>query len=151
MIDSFVIFKTGIVTQPVAPAVICAGNGVQTISVSATNATGYAWRRNGVVLPNSTNSTPRFASVVNSFSSEYSTTEWSANQILGAPDVYPAYGDIVGAWASASGDNNREFIQLGFNQAAPISYIDIYETLAAGSIDTIYVKNPNTGLFESVY
>jgi GEVED domain/Ig-like domain CHU_C associated len=42
-----------ITIQPVAPAVICAGVvGTRTISVTATGATSYQWRLNGVALSN---------------------------------------------------------------------------------------------------
>ncbi len=54
-------------------------------------------------------------------------------------------------WASLNGDDPREFIQLGYTDPAPINFIDIYETYKPGSVDTVYVKNPNTGLFEIVY
>jgi hypothetical protein len=36
----------------------------------------------------------QYASPVINFSSQYTPTDWSANQILGAPDVYPSYGSI---------------------------------------------------------
>jgi PKD repeat protein len=91
----------------------------------------------------------QYASTVINFSSQYTPTDWSANQILGAPDVYPFYGSIPQAW-SPNGDP-REFIELGFASASPINFIDIYETYMPGAIDTVYIKNPATGLFEVVY
>ena len=36
---------------------------------------------------------------------------WSAEQILGAPQVYPQYGDIAGAWAQKS-LSNAEYIEV---------------------------------------
>lgn len=91
----------------------------------------------------------RYASTVINFSSQYTPTDWSANQTLGAPNVYPSYGSNPLAW-SPNGDP-REFITLGFTNPSPINYIDIYETYKPGAIDTVYVKNPATGLFEVVY
>ena len=41
-----------ITVQPTAPAGICSGAGVATISITATNATGYQWKKNGVALTN---------------------------------------------------------------------------------------------------
>ncbi|MBK7889063.1 MAG: hypothetical protein IPJ86_17745 [Bacteroidetes bacterium] len=40
---------------------------------------------------------------------------------------------------------------MGFATAAPINFIDIYETYSTGSVDTVYVKNPYTGVFQPVY
>ncbi|MBK9401485.1 MAG: choice-of-anchor D domain-containing protein [Bacteroidetes bacterium] len=93
----------------------------------------------------------RYASTVINFSSEYSTTDWSANKVIGAPDIYPSYGDFGNAWASSTPDDSREYLELGYSNPAPINFIDIYETFKPGAVDTVYVKNPNTGLFEIVY
>ncbi len=93
----------------------------------------------------------RYATSVVDFSSEYSIDLWNAAQILGAPNVYPSHGDIPSAWASLDPDNSREHITIGFNDPQPINFIDIYQTYNPGAIDTVYVKNPNTGLYEIVY
>ncbi|MBK9399996.1 MAG: HYR domain-containing protein [Bacteroidetes bacterium] len=95
----------------------------------------------------------RYGSTVTSYSSEYNLLPpgWFAYQILGAPNVFPAYGDISFAWASLNTDDQREHIQLAYTNPAPINFIDIYETYNPGAVDTVYVKNPNTGLFEVVY
>ena len=95
----------------------------------------------------------RYAATVTGVSSEYSAppNSFASTQALGVPDVYPAYGDVGYNWASLNGDDPREFIQLGYTDPAPINFIDIYETYKPGSVDTVYVKNPNTGLFEIVY
>ena len=86
----------------------------------------------------------RYVSSVSSFSTEYSTTSWSADKIIGAPDAYPRYGDIATAWASRSTDAQREELVLVFQNPAPIEKISIYETYNPGAIDAIYAKNPNT-------
>ncbi|HRH66867.1 MAG TPA: hypothetical protein PLU53_11260, partial [Bacteroidia bacterium] len=93
----------------------------------------------------------RYADSVIAFSSEYSTPDFGAIQILGAPDVYPSYGDNTGAWAPNYQDASREYIELGFPNPAPINFIDIFETYAPGTIDTVYVFNPNTSVYEAVY
>jgi len=94
-----------------------------------------------------------FASEVIAVSSEYGPHpfSFSASQALGLPNLYPAYGDIGFNWASLNPDDAREFIELRFNNISPINFIDIYETYKPGSVDTVYVKNPNTGLFEVIY
>jgi len=95
----------------------------------------------------------RYVSNVIGFSSEYGITlgGYSANDLIGAPNVYPAYGDNGNAWAPAGADNQREYLVLGFNHPAPINYVDVYETFNPGTIDTVYVKNPNTGNFDVIY
>jgi hypothetical protein len=93
----------------------------------------------------------RYADSVIAASSEYTTASWSANQILGSPNVYPGYGDNAGAWAHATADGQREWIELFFTNPEPISAISIYETLGPGAVDTVYIKNPNTQEWEEVW
>lgn len=100
----------------------------------------------------------RYADTVLAYSSQYEGgtargygPPWTATQALGAPDVYPNYGDIGEAWSGATQDDQREFLELGFSNPTPINYINIYETYAPGSVDTVYVKNPNTNQWEIVY
>lgn len=94
----------------------------------------------------------RWADAVLGFSSEYDSTEWNAGQMLGEPDTYPDYGDIETAWTSELRDGMREFVELGFNaHPAPASSIAIFETYNPGFVDTIYVKNPNTGGWDIVW
>ena len=93
----------------------------------------------------------RFANQVLGFSSQYASNSFSAAQVLGSPDVYPLYNFSQAAWVSSSPDGQREYLSLGFADAAPINYVDIYETSNPGSIDTIYVKNPTTLNYDLVY
>lgn len=92
----------------------------------------------------------RYASGVVSFSSQYSGSGWSAGQVLGVPNTN-ACGDISTAWASASSDGSREFLELSFDDPAPINRVFIHETLSPGAIDTVYVFNPNTQAYVKVY
>ena len=98
-------------------------------------------------IPNTYN----YADSVIAFSSEWSSSSWNHNEVLGHFNTYPCYGDISTSWASASSGAEREFLELYFNNAAPIDSILIYETYNAGAIDTVYVKNPNTNAWEVVY
>ncbi|XP_052785546.1 uncharacterized protein LOC128221129 [Mya arenaria] len=76
-------------------------------------------------------------SVLN-FSSEYSNPNWAASQVIGAPDVYPAYGDIGQAWAAASADRiNAQFLEVQFAQNVHVTGIDIYETYHAGGVTAV--------------
>ncbi|XP_056019555.1 uncharacterized protein LOC125669622 isoform X2 [Ostrea edulis] len=90
----------------------------------------------------SSNTIQQWASVVDSFSSQYDSTRWSANQILGPPKVFPDHGDIPGAWASKSCDS-VEFVEIGFQEKVIPSAINIYETYHAGGVKRVMAKNPN--------
>lgn len=92
----------------------------------------------------------RYATGVVAFSSQYSPTSWSAAQTLGAPNTVGC-GDINTAWASASSDGRREFLELEFADPAPVNRVYIHETLAPGAVDTVYVFNPGTQQYEKVY
>ena len=92
----------------------------------------------------------RYADSVISYSSQYSANQWSADQILGPPDVYPRYGDLGNAWAPIR-DVGRQFIELYYSNPAPVQSISVYETYTPGAIDTIYVKNPSTGQWVTVW
>jgi hypothetical protein len=78
-----------------------------------------------------------WASSVIDFSTQYTENAWSANQIVGAPDVYPAYGDHNKAWASRGADDREEFIEVGFERPERVSGVEIYETFNPGAIDKI--------------
>lgn len=92
----------------------------------------------------------RYATGVAAFSSQYSAGSWAAMQALGAPNSVGC-GDISTAWASRTSDDNREFLELNFDDPAPINRIFIHETYHPGAIDTVYVFNPNTQAYEKVY
>lgn len=79
-----------------------------------------------------------WATSVLEVSSQYGEHDWSASQVLGAPDVYPASGDNVKAWASMNADGKDEFIEVGV-PAARIGAIEIYETFNPGAIRSIDV------------
>ncbi len=96
-------------------------------------------------------SSTRFADTVVRFSSQYTSGNWAAFQILGQPNVYPGYGDNPSAWTHATADGQREWIELKFNNPGPISSIGIYETYNPGAVDTVYVKNPLNGLWDIVW
>ncbi len=94
-----------------------------------------------------------YAGRVNNVSSVYDVYPlgWSAYQILGAPNVYPAYGDIEDAFNPEFYDVQRDFIELDFDNNGPIDSIFIYETFTPGFIDSVFVKNPGTQNWDLVY
>lgn len=93
----------------------------------------------------------RYATRVIEASSEFVDPNFAASQVLGAPDVYPDYGTLAGQWLSSSPDEPREYIVLEFSNPGPINFIDIYETLNPGAVDTVYVKDPGTNEYVEVY
>lgn len=93
----------------------------------------------------------RFANAVIAYSSQNSNVLYSALQALGSPDVYPSSASSPNNWTSKSPDGQREFLELGFSNAAPINYVDIFETANPGAIDSVFVKNESTGVWSSVY
>jgi|GEM_PF-796670 len=123
---------------------VIADNHTQTRQVVLNPGQGFLRARRGFA-------TTRWASSVLGFSSQFGTDFWSAARALGQPDTYPNYGDLPTAWASASEDDQREFLELGFGAPAPISSVSIYETYAPGAVDKVSVRNPNTSLWEEVW
>lgn len=95
--------------------------------------------------------TQRFASAVTGVSSSFSSNDFNSQQALGTTNIFPESGPIPGQWISETGDGQREYIELNFPSPVPINYISVYETFNPGAIDTIYVKNPTSGVFEIVY
>ncbi len=94
----------------------------------------------------------RWADSVIAYSTQYDSVDWSAHQALDAPNTYPDYGDIETAWTSEFQDGGREFLELGFfENPQPVAAIAIFETYKPGFVDTVYVKNDFTGLWEVVF
>jgi len=78
-----------------------------------------------------------WASSVLDFSSQYSEGAWSASEVLGAPNVYPDYGDNNKAWASHGADDRDEWIEVGFERDERVSGVEVYETFNPGAVDKI--------------
>lgn len=85
------------------------------------------------------------------FSSQFSTTSWAATRALGKENVYPNYGDFANAWASLSADEEREFLELGFDTIQTVRSIEIYETFNPGAIDSIFLRDANSKKWNLVY
>ncbi|OFY83120.1 MAG: hypothetical protein A3F72_11705 [Bacteroidetes bacterium RIFCSPLOWO2_12_FULL_35_15] len=98
-----------------------------------------------------------YADTVLGVSSEYSltivncTNANSACKILGAPDVYPNCGDITNAWTFSNTLGSREWIQVGYSTQMYVDTIRIYETNHSGTIDTVYLRDVQTGLWNTIY
>jgi hypothetical protein len=94
----------------------------------------------------------QYASSVIAFSSQYGGGPgYNAIQALGASDVYPNCGDNQYAWTSASPDGQREYLVLGFTIPQPVNTIRIYQNVAPGAVDTVYLRNASTSAWNQVY
>ena len=132
------------------------GSGAVTVNVASSVASDAAGNGNSSATQFSITYTPvsgttQFATSVIGFSSQYSTPNYSAEKALLANDVYPSYADSPNAWTHGSPDGQREFIKLGFTTPMNVFKIEIYETYVPGSVDTVYLRNASTGLWNQVY
>ncbi len=93
----------------------------------------------------------QYATKVIRFSSQFSSTDWSAAKALGKENVYPAYGDNVNAWASLLQDNPREFLELGFDTIQTVRTVEIFETYNPGAIDTVYLRDSSSKKWTKIY
>jgi hypothetical protein len=84
-----------------------------------------------------------YASSVLGFSSQYSSSFWSAAQALGAPNT-TGYGDITTSWAPSSANGTFEFISVGFTTPIYSDGVTIRETDGNGfvyKVDVIDTAN----------
>ncbi|HNR74410.1 MAG: outer membrane protein [Bacteroidetes bacterium OLB12] len=93
----------------------------------------------------------QFAASVSAFSSQFSSTIWSAQQALGENNVPENSGTNSNAWSSLSPDAQREFLVLGFSELQTVSKIEIFENAYPGAIDTVYLRNSKTDRWVIVY
>ncbi|MBX2894057.1 MAG: hypothetical protein KF763_01350 [Cyclobacteriaceae bacterium] len=93
----------------------------------------------------------QFASSVIAFSSQWTTTAWSAQRALGPNNVNAGAGSNENAWSSLTADGQREFLVLGFTEPQTVKKIEIYENAFPGAIDTVYLRNSSTSKWIIVY
>jgi Ca2+-binding RTX toxin-like protein len=96
----------------------------------------------------------QYASSVIGFSSQYSSSSWSAQQALGAPNTF-SYGDARTAWSSANrnadGDTVAdEFLSVGFSDPTNANGIEIRETWGNGFVRSIDLLDIN-GTYHTVW
>jgi outer membrane protein OmpA-like peptidoglycan-associated protein len=80
----------------------------------------------------------QWASEVIEFSSELTPIQYSAQQILGKPNVLPAGGENPGAWTPDRA-NKKDFIKVGFATAINIRQIAIAESYNPTAIFRVLV------------
>jgi Concanavalin A-like lectin/glucanases superfamily/Secretion system C-terminal sorting domain len=106
-----------------------------------------------VLMASASQAQLRYAGRVIGASREYHNFPdgWAAFQMLGVPDVYPTYGDYGGSWSPLYYGDQRDWLELEFDNAGPVDSIYIYETNTIGFIDTVYVQNPGNNAWIPVY
>lgn len=82
--------------------------------------------------------TVQWASKVLEFSSELTPIQYSANQVLGKPNVLPAGGQNPNAWAPDK-PNRKEFIKLGFDTPINIQQVAVAESHNPSAINRVLV------------
>jgi hypothetical protein len=74
-----------------------------------------------------------------------------AAQALGKPNVYPTYGDESSAWTPGDFGDQRDTLTLWFDNIGPIDSIAIFQTNEPGVIDSVWVKDPSSSIWDLVY
>ncbi|MCI0680506.1 MAG: Ig-like domain repeat protein [Gemmataceae bacterium] len=98
---------------------------------------GAAIEFEGYAITRPAGSVQQWANTVIDFSSEFSTTDWSAMQATGAPNT-PTYGDIMTAWAPIPPDS-LEYLTLGFATPVHANGVTVVETFSNGFVYQIDV------------
>jgi len=84
----------------------------------------------------------QWASEVKDFSSELTPVQYSANQVLGKPDVLPAGGENPAAWTPERA-NDKEFLKVGYENPLKIRQIAIAESYNPSAIFKIFIYDEN--------
>jgi len=94
-----------------------------------------------------------FAGHVSHVSREYDVypNGWAAMQTLGVPNVFPSYGDIENNWTPTSFGDQRDTLDLQFDNHGPIDSIFIWETYSSGLVDSVFVQDPGNNTWHLVY
>jgi OOP family OmpA-OmpF porin len=88
----------------------------------------------------------QWVSTILEASSELSPREYSAEQLIGKPDVTPGTGDSPNAWMPFREDR-EEYVKIGFENPMKIRQIAIAESFNPGAIYQIYVYDRSDNEF----
>ena len=84
----------------------------------------------------------QWASEVIEFSSELTPIQYSAEQVLGKPNVLPAAGESPSAW-TPDRPNRKEFLKVGFANPQKVRQILIAESYGPTAISAVYAYDEN--------
>jgi hypothetical protein len=87
----------------------------------------------------------QWANSVIDFSSEYTSSSWSAAQALGSPNTF-VYEDIDTAWAPLPDNGTLEYIILGYSTPVYASSLTIRETCGNGFVYQVDVVDQSNVL-----
>lgn len=95
----------------------------------------------------------QYASEVLRFSSEFSPSpgNFSAARILGAPDASSSCVTDANAWTPLTQSSQREWIEVKYQYPSTINRVTIYQQIAPGAVDTVYLRNASTGAWVKVF
>ncbi len=90
-----------------------------------------------LIIP-ATGQTLQWANKVLEFSSQITPGQYSAEQVLGKPNVLPAGGQNPSAWMPDK-PRRKEFLKLGFAKPMSIRQIAVAESFNPGALSKVYV------------
>ncbi|XP_046580032.1 uncharacterized protein LOC124287591 [Haliotis rubra] len=73
--------------------------------------------------------------------------DYSANNMLGAADFYPSYGNTQKAWCPGH-LNDEQYVELGIPEPIYITEIHIYEVFWVGGVESLSIRDPNSDWME---
>ena len=129
--------------------IICNG-GDASLSMQVSGGTApYSYSVTGAAVSGTiTPDSVVWAQSVLGFSEQYGGG-WAASGVIGAPDIYPNYGDITGSWTTHT-NTQRDYIIVSFPSTVS-SKVFVVENNEPGSCDTVYVRSTATGIWHTIY
>jgi hypothetical protein len=115
---------------------LISATGEYTIQVQSTSSTTFDLRavlNSGIERETSSGAVQQVARRVIDFSSEYSTSSWSAAQTLGAPNTLQ-YGDYATAWAPEPINGTMEYVTVGYDVPIYATGAVIFESNGNGFV-----------------
>jgi spore coat protein CotH len=123
--------------QPIAiNNLLISASGEYTIQVQATASTAFdlfAVLNSQIESDASAGAVQQVARRLIDFSSEYTTSSWSAAQTLGAPNTFQ-YGDYATAWAPEPINGTMEFVTVGYDVPVYATGAVIFESNGNGYV-----------------
>lgn len=90
----------------------------------------------------SSGQTVQWASEVLEFSSELTPLQYSAQQVLGRPNVLPSVGESPNAWTPGR-SNRPEILKVSFENPMPIKQIAIAESYNPTTLSKVFIYDEN--------
>ncbi|MEW6754630.1 MAG: CARDB domain-containing protein [Candidatus Latescibacterota bacterium] len=75
----------------------------------------------------------------------------SAEQALGPPALWPFSTSLIASWASVTEDEQREFLELEYEDPEPAAAVEIAEMQHPGAVDSVYLRDAQTRAWRVVW